>query len=68
MNARDPAAQMVEALLQIGAAVLTPINEAVDGYRADLERRGYSPTAAETMSMEYHRLLFAHLLQNARPS
>lgn len=31
--------------------------EVVNGYRAKLEAAGYSPTAAEVMAMDFHRLI-----------
>lgn len=46
---------MAKALLSIAATMLGPIGEAVDGYRADLQRRGYSNTASEKMAVDYHR-------------
>lgn len=39
------------------AAMLEPVNDAVDGYRTSLLRRGYNETAAEQMTVEYHRCL-----------
>lgn len=35
------------------------ILDVVDGHRAQLIERGYSPTAAEQGAMEYHRYLLA---------
>jgi ABC-type uncharacterized transport system permease subunit len=52
----DPKAQMAEALMQI-TDLTRQINEAVDGYRSDCERRGYSPTASEAMALELHHSL-----------
>lgn len=50
------------ALLELGESV-AQVQEAVVGYRAQCEARGFSPTAAEAMALEYHselmRLLFA---------
>lgn len=60
----DPGAAMVAALMSLSASIIEPLNEAVDGYRADLERRGYSPTACEAMAMDYHRLLFAQVMKS----
>lgn len=36
---------------------LGPLKEAVNGYREDWLRRGYSPRAAEAMAMDLHREL-----------
>ena len=33
--------------------MLTPIFDAAEGMRADLERRGFSPTAAESVANEW---------------
>lgn len=33
------------------------ILELVAGYRAECEAQGFSPTAAEMMAMEFHRML-----------
>ena len=52
---------MVDAMLEL-AEMMAPMGDAVDGYRADLERRGYSPTAAESMAMEFHHYLMAQLI------
>ena len=57
-----PAPEFVAALMSLATSVLAPVNEAIDGYRADLLRRGYSPPAAEQMAVEYHNLLFAQLM------
>ena len=40
--------------------ILAPIDEAVLGYRKQLEEEGWSPTAAETMALEFHRMLMAN--------
>lgn len=56
-----PQQQLATAMLEM-TAMFEPIGEAVDGYRADLERRGYSPTAAETMALDFHRFLIAQLI------
>lgn len=53
---------VTEGLLAL-SELMAPMGDAVDGYRADLERRGYSPTAAETMALDFHRYLLAALLQ-----
>jgi len=47
-----------EALANFNS-LIQPMQEAVDGYRADAERRGYSPTVAEAMAMEFHSYLMA---------
>lgn len=58
----DAAAVKVATALATFGAAIEPVKEAVQGYRDDLIARGFSPTAAETMSMEYHRLLFQKML------
>ena len=45
--------------------MLAPIDEAVTGYRKQLEGAGWSPTAAETMALELHRLLMANIIASA---
>ena len=54
-------AALAEALLKM-SEVLAPVMEAVDGYRAEAERRGYSPTAAEAMALEFHGLVLAQMM------
>lgn len=39
--------------------ILAPIDEAATGYRAHLEKQGWSPTAAETIALDFHRALMA---------
>ena len=56
----DPQQALVEALLTM-AELLVPVREAVDGYRSDLIRNGYSPEAAESMAVGYHNYFFAML-------
>lgn len=56
---------MVDAMMQL-TEMLAPMGEAVDGYRADLERRGYSPTAAESMAMEFHSYLMTQLVASVK--
>ena len=36
---------------------MAPIDEAVTGYRQQLQEAGWSPTAAEQMAVEFHRML-----------
>jgi hypothetical protein len=45
---------MATALLKI-REMTAPILDAVDGYRAECTKRGYSPTAAEKMAMDFHQ-------------
>jgi hypothetical protein len=40
-------------LMLVMRANLTPAFDAADGMRADLEKRGWSPTAAEGMAMTW---------------
>lgn len=56
----DPQQELAIALLNM-AELLVPIREAVDGYRSDLIRNGYSPEAAESMAVSYHNYFFAIL-------
>lgn len=59
-------ADFVAAIAQLTENVKV-LSEAVTGYRADLEAKGFSPTAAEAMSMEYHTYLMV-MLANAAPA
>lgn len=43
---------LAAALLK-GLSEMAPIFDAADGMRADLERRGWSPTAAEVVALEW---------------
>lgn len=40
------------------------VNDAVQGQRADLEARGFSPSAAEVMAAEFYRALLTYLMSN----
>lgn len=46
--------------------MLAPIDEATAGYRKQLEAAGWSPTAAETMALQFHALLMAQLITGSR--
>lgn len=48
----DPATQLAGALMEAIAAV-APIFDAGDGIKADLEKRGWSPTAAEQVALQW---------------
>ncbi len=41
--------------------VMAPLDEAVAGYRKQLEEQGWSPTVAEAMAPEFHRVLMANI-------
>lgn len=43
-----------------------PLIEAVAGHRAKLEAAGFSPTAAEMMSIDFHRSLMASITSKAQ--
>ena len=47
---------VVEALASV-ADTLSAMLDIVDGHRAQLTERGYSPTAAEVMATDVHRAL-----------
>lgn len=42
--------------------------DAIDGYRAECERRGYSPTVAEAMALQYHQMMLAAMVANHQAS
>lgn len=44
--------ELAAALLE-GLSETAPIFDAADGIKADLERRGWSPTAAEGVALEW---------------
>jgi hypothetical protein len=46
--------------------LLAPIDEAVSGYRKQLEESGWSPTVAEAMALEFHRMLMANVTAGTR--
>jgi hypothetical protein len=48
----DATRELAQGLME-GIAVMAPIFDAADGMRADLEKRGWSPTAAEAIAMEW---------------
>lgn len=43
----------LSSLLLAAAEQMTPIFDAADGMRADMEKRGWSPTAAETVALTW---------------
>jgi hypothetical protein len=45
--------------------VLAPIDEAVRGYRHQLEQEGWSATAAERMALELHRAMMRNVTAGA---
>ena len=47
-------ADLSNAMLEL-TENFTPIIDAADGIKADMERRGWSPTAAETVALEWLR-------------
>jgi hypothetical protein len=51
-----PPASPSEAWLNL-QELLGPMTDAVAGHRARLEASGFSPTAAEMMSIDFHRAL-----------
>lgn len=55
-DAATPESHIADALAQIGAQI-APVLEAVQGYRAAAEARGFSPAVAEIMANDYHREL-----------
>jgi hypothetical protein len=59
--ADETVANLALALGQFAEAV-GPILEATAGYRANCLTAGFSETAAEVMAMDFHRMLFAGLI------
>lgn len=53
------------ALLGFSEA-LSPMLDMVDGHREEMIRRGYSPTAAEAMAVEFHRHMLAQVFSSAK--
>jgi hypothetical protein len=43
----------------------TPLAEAAAGYRAELERQGFSPTIAEVMAADFHRTMLTNMMAQA---
>ena len=41
------------------ASFMSAIFDALDGYRAECERRGYSSAVIDSLTMDYHRLLLS---------
>jgi hypothetical protein len=54
----NPPKSMAEVMLDV-ADQLAPIRDIIDGHRADLLTRGYSPTIAEMMAAQLHAALIA---------
>jgi hypothetical protein len=53
--------KFTQALMEL-TEVMRPVIEATEGYRAQLLASGWSPAAAETMSVEFHRLVLAQIM------
>lgn len=51
-EAAEQRTQVANAMLLMGEQ-LTPVLDFADGMRADMERRGWSPTAAEQASLAW---------------
>lgn len=47
--------------LLAGLEATAPLFEAAEGMKADLERRGWSPTAAETIALQWVQLMLVHI-------
>jgi hypothetical protein len=61
----DEARVVLTNMLTQMSETMEVVNEAAAGYRANLEARGYSPTAAEVLAVEYHRSLVRMLFKVA---
>ncbi len=57
-------ASLTEALMA-AMSEMTPVLDAADGMRADLERRGWSPTAAESVAQQWLQGAIAHIWRAA---
>lgn len=55
---------VIEDLIQAVEA-LQPLFDAADGMRADLERRGWSPTKAEQIAHQWLTLVLNQIWKNA---
>ncbi len=61
-NASEMAQLIASSLAEIGEA-LSPISDAVEGYRAALDRQGYGDGLARKMAADYHAALLRTLLK-----
>lgn len=61
MSTPPPTQVLAEAMASM-TEMLGPVMEAVDGYKAEAERRGYSPTVAEAMALDFHRMVIAQMV------
>lgn len=52
----NPTPSTAELLMEVTDSMVAVL-EAVTGYRAQCEAKGFSPTAAEAMAMDLHRSL-----------
>lgn len=52
MDNRPPAVLIGEAMMSMTESV-APILDAAEGMRAEMQNRGWSPTAAETAALQY---------------
>lgn len=55
-----PSASPVSSFLDM-LDTFAPMKDAIDGYRADWIRRGYSETAAEMMAVDLHRAMLGSM-------
>lgn len=51
-EAEDLARELATALME-GTVAMAPMFDVADGIRADMEKRGWSPTAAETVALQW---------------
>lgn len=56
----DPLACFIEALASLNNT-MTPLIEAVTGYKNKLTDQGFSTEVAEAMCIEYHRLIIRQI-------
>ncbi len=61
-NASEMSQMIARSLSELGEA-LSPILDAVEGYRASLDRQGYGDGLARKMASDYHEMLLRTLLK-----
>lgn len=67
MTTPDKASDELRVGLLAMTESLAPLYEAAEGQRAELERRGWSPSAAETVALRILDGMLTALFENPRP-
>lgn len=62
-TAPTPSPEDIRRALLVLSESMNAILDAVDGYRAQMTERGYSPTVAEAAALDFHSHLLASVFK-----